>query len=232
MRNVVQLTAVLMASTSATYANLVINPGFENPGVGGSGFYRYTSPGVPAGFNWTVGGAGVDVVDSIWWQPQSGAQSLDLNAGGYAGSVSQLLATSADTMYRVSFWIAANPNHSAPESEGPAIKTMDVAFGSTTYSYSFDVTGHSESSMGWRYEEFLASTTSASTLLSFLSTSGGYAGMTLDNVNVEAVAVPEPSTYVAGVLLFLPFGAQLIRRLRTRNLPNSAKLSAGTSGAG
>lgn len=214
-KHVLQATAILLASSGVSYANLVLNPGFENPGVGGD-FIRYTpsTPEVPSGFAWTVS-QGVDLVRSTFWLPQEGSQSLDLNA--YAtlpGSVSQTLLTSAGTLYRVSFWIAANPDHVDPEQEGPNLKTMGVTFGSVTHSYSFDVTGHTATSMGWLYQEFLASASDSSTLLSFLSTSDGYAGMTLDNVSVEAVVVPEPSTYIAGALLFLPFGARLIRRLR------------------
>jgi hypothetical protein len=30
--------------------------------------------------------------------------------------------------------------------------------------------------------------------------------------DLEAAPVPEPSTYVAGVLMFLPFGASMVRK--------------------
>ena len=39
--------------------------------------------------------------------------------------------------------------------------------------------------------------------------------MGLDNVSISA-AVPEPSTYIAGALMLLPFGLQGIRHLRSR----------------
>lgn len=46
----------------------------------------------------------------------------------------------------------------------------------------------------------------------------GYSGagehFALDNMEINAV-VPEPSTYIAGALLLLPFGAHVVRRLRT-----------------
>jgi hypothetical protein len=63
----------------------------------------------------------------------------------------------------------------------------------------------------------LNTVTAASTLYS----SGGIAfrgfgGVkAFDTVTVDSVAVPEPSTYVAGALLLLPIGAQVVRRLRT-----------------
>ncbi len=54
------------------------------------------------------------------------------------------------------------------------------------------------------------------------SVSAGSDGFTLDGgydnfrVDVNYGPVPEPSTYIAGALLFLPFGAHLVRRLRQR----------------
>jgi len=43
-------------------------------------------------------------------------------------------------------------------------------------------------------------------------------GLEIDHVQFgETTPVPEPSTYLAGALLFLPFGAHLIRRLRNRS---------------
>lgn len=45
---------------------------------------------------------------------------------------------------------------------------------------------------------------------------GGYDNFRVD-VNYTPAIVPEPSTYIAGALLFLPFGAHLIRRLRARS---------------
>ncbi len=38
----------------------------------------------------------------------------------------------------------------------------------------------------------------------------------VDNFTVEATAVPEPSTFIAGALLSLPFGVQGVRYLRNR----------------
>jgi hypothetical protein len=46
----------------------------------------------------------------------------------------------------------------------------------------------------------------------------GFAGDTLDVANVETASilnpVPEPSTYLAGALLLLPFGVSTVRKLR------------------
>ncbi len=44
----------------------------------------------------------------------------------------------------------------------------------------------------------------------------GYLNMGVDNVSILETAVPEPSTYLAGALLLLPFGLQGIRHFRSR----------------
>jgi hypothetical protein len=56
--------------------------------------------------------------------------------------------------------------------------------------------------------------------LSTVSASGGTVGTTgtdrVDNVLISGAAVPEPSTWVAGALLALPFGLHGVRYLRSR----------------
>jgi hypothetical protein len=47
----------------------------------------------------------------------------------------------------------------------------------------------------------------------------GYPYYALDNVSLDLVAVPEPTTMIAGALLLLPFGATTLRALRRRRSP-------------
>jgi hypothetical protein len=49
-----------------------------------------------------------------------------------------------------------------------------------------------------------------------LNASGADDGLAVDDFTIAAIAVPEPSTFVAGALLVLPFGVQGIRWLRSR----------------
>ena len=205
---------------SAVQANLVLNPSFESPSPAGA-TTRYNTPDTPPGFVWTVGGAGVDLVES-YWTAEDGSQSVDLNQDvGHPtssltppGSVSQDLATNPGTIYRVEFWIAGNPDNSAPDDTGPSIKTMNAFFGATMHSYRFDVTGHALADPGWIHEQFLVTATESVTTLSFVSTSSGYAGMTLDNVSVTPSSVPEPSSaaiLLIGVLTLLaPAGKKFL----------------------
>jgi len=208
-------------SASATPFNLVANSSFESPPHAGV-TVRYSTPGVPAGFSWTVGGAGVDLVETHW-TAQDGLQSLDLNQDvGHPtsfltppGSVSQSLATVAGAPYLISFWMAANADNDFPSDTGPATKTMDVEFNSTVHSYSFDVTGHTLADPGWIQQQFIAIATGVNTNLSFVSTSSGYAGMIIDNVSVSVI--PEPSTHamlLAGLGL-LGFAARRWTRKET-----------------
>ncbi len=188
----IALALVLGLSQSAA-ANLVANPSFESPGHAGT-TTRYTCTCAPPGFAWTVGGAGVDLVEG-YWAAQDGAQSLDLNQdiqgpGTPPGAVSQLITTTAGLPYLVEFWMAANPDHSRSPDDGAPVKTMDVSFGTTSHSYSFDVSGHMHGDPGWVYRSFVATADAPGTLLSFVSTSTGYAGIIIDNVSVT----PAPAT--------------------------------------
>lgn len=184
--------ALALGAASAHATNLVDNPGFESPALGGV-VARYTCNCVPSGFGWTVGGAGVDLI-RLYWAPHEGSQSLDMNqdiqtAGTPPGAVSQVIATTPGTTYTIGFWMAANPDHSRAPDDGPPIKTMDVSFGATTQSYTFDVTGRTLAEPGWTYHEFDAVATAATTTLSFVSTFTGYAGAAIDDVSVTASAV-------------------------------------------
>lgn len=184
---VVLVALASACALEARAANLVANSGFESPALTGN-VMRYTCACVPAGFAWTVGGAGVDLI-RMYWLPQEGAQSLDLNqdiqtAGTPPGAVSQVINTTPGATYTIGFWMAANPDHSRAPHDGPALKTMDVSFGATTNPYSFDVTSSTLAVPGWTYHEFDAVASGASTTLSFVSTTIGYAGAAIDNVSV------------------------------------------------
>ncbi|MCE9628140.1 MAG: DUF642 domain-containing protein [Candidatus Eisenbacteria bacterium] len=182
---------LLTAAGSARAQNLVANPSFEAPGPAGI-TTRFTCNCVPAGFGWLVGGAGVDLVQT-YWAPQDGIQSLDLNQDNQGpatppGSVSQSISTTPGASYRVSFWMAGNPDHTRAPHDGAAIKTMDVSFGPVTQSFAFDVTGKVHAAPGWVPYQFDVVANSASSVLLFQSTMAGYAGPLVDNVSVTLLA--------------------------------------------
>jgi len=159
---------------------------------------------------WTVGGYGVDWQTSSWWTPEEGNGSLDLNALN-AGSVYTTLSglTIGDT-YNLTFWLAGN-THGAP-----TMKTVNVAVGDLNQNYSFDVTGHSNTSMGWTEisTSFMALSTDEVLTFTSLSLNSAF-GPAIDDVTVwgqNEGRVPEPASFVlagAGLL-----GLALLRRRR------------------
>ncbi len=97
---------LLLAGVGAvSAANLVQNPGFENPSVGGS-FTTLTGNGLT---DWTIEtGGSIDLI-SGYWLPHSGVQSIDL-AGNEPGKISQTINTVVGGTYTLSFWMAGNPD--------------------------------------------------------------------------------------------------------------------------
>src|SRR6188768_1069150 len=105
--------------------------------------------------------------------------SVDLS-GADAGSWSQSFDTTIGNTYTVAFLLSGNPAGGVP-----LLTTLEVsATGGTTGMYSHDTTGSDLTTMVWTPEtyEFLA--TSATTTISFASTTAGPFGPAIDNVVV------------------------------------------------
>ncbi len=106
-------------------------------------------------------------------------------SGVEAGTLSQTFATTIGNTYNVSFQLSGNP------AGDPAVKTLEVsATGGTVGLYSYDVTGNDLTNMNWMPEKYSFLATSASTTLSFVSTTAGAFGPAIDNV-VVTEDVPE-----------------------------------------
>src|SRR4029077_9565796 len=126
---------------------------------------------------WSVDAGSVDWISS-YWTAADGSMSIDLS-GADAGTISQTLATTIGNTYTVSFFLSGNP--AGP----PTVKTLDVtATGATPASYTYDVTGNDLTNMNWTPETFTFLATSASTTLSFVSTTAGAFGPALDDVAI------------------------------------------------
>lgn len=166
----IALSGVTLAFTGPT------NGSFETGTYvdGGSG-YETLNAGDTSITGWTVDAGSVDWVGT-YWQAQDGLMSLDLS-GDDAGTLSQTLATTIGNTYTVSFFLSGNP--AGP----PTVKTLDVsATGGATASYTYDVTGNSLTNMNWTAESYTLLATSASTTVSFVSTTAGFFGPALDDV--------------------------------------------------
>jgi choice-of-anchor C domain-containing protein len=150
----------------------------------GSGFEQLNA-GDTSISGWTVDAGSVDWIGT-YWQPQEGAMSIDMS-GLDAGTISQTFATTIGNSYDVSFFLSGNP--AGP----PAVKTLDVsATGGTVGHYTFDTTGNTLASMNWTGESYSFLATTASTTLSFVSTTPGPFGPAIDNVIVTEI-VPTKS---------------------------------------
>ena len=156
----------------------VANGSFESGSYvdGGGGFQQLDAPNASID-GWTVDTGSVDWIGSYWTAPD-GAMSLDLS-GADAGSISQTIDTTIGNTYTVAFLLSGNPD--GP----PALKTLDVsATGGTTGSYSHDTTGSDLTTMVWTPETYTFLATSATTTITFASTTSGPWGPALDNVVV------------------------------------------------
>jgi choice-of-anchor C domain-containing protein len=177
------VASIALAGSALAFAG-VANGSFETGTFdgGGLGFQTLAAPSTTI-TDWTVTSGSIDWIGP-YWQAQDGTKSLDLD-GSAPGAISQTLATTIGNTYAVSFFMAGNPN--GP----PVVKTLTVsATGAAPASYTFDITTHSNASMGWTLESYSFVATSASSTLTFASgDTSGDTGPALDNVVVTETAV-------------------------------------------
>ena len=177
------LAAIALAGPTLAFTGLA-NGSFETGAYvdNGSGFQQLNAPNSSIA-DWTVDAGSVDWIGT-YWPAQEGSMSIDMS-GVEAGTLSQTFATTIGNTYNVSFQLSGNP-------EGdPTVKTLEVsATGGTVGLYSYDVTANDLTHMNWRPETYSFLATSASTTLSFVSTTAGAFGPAIDNV-VVTEDVPE-----------------------------------------
>jgi hypothetical protein len=74
---------------------------------------------------------------------------------------------------------------------------MRVSAGGSSADFSFDITGKSNSNMGWLSKSWDFTANSTTTTLEFIDLTNSFAGLALDNVSVIALSspsIPEPSS--------------------------------------
>ena len=186
-------------TTGIVTAGLVAAPAFAAPILTNGGFEAgtFANPYNPVFAvnnatidGWTVDSGSVDLI-TTYWTSSEGDQSIDLN-GWTPGSMSQAFPTIVGHNYKVTFDLAGNPDGGTP------LKTLNVsATGGATTPYSFDTTGQSDSNMGWLPQTYSFTANSASTTLTFASTTTSNSdpfGPALDNVNVSDVTPLLPTS--------------------------------------
>lgn len=188
----ISILALSAAMSAAAQAAPFQNGSFET-GPAPGGFLNLTAGNIQI-TGWTVTGTSVDYIGT-YWTAADGSRSLDLSGVG-AGGVQQAFDTVAGHVYRVNFALAGNMDCA------PTIKTVQVlATGGVSTNYTFDVTGHSQASMGWTTQTYTFTATGTTTTLGFTSLDNTNCGPALDNVVVSDITpAPVPMTSEWGLL--------------------------------
>lgn len=187
------LLANLIATPSFAAVNLVSNGGFESSVIFSQ--WLTLNAGSTTLTGWTISSGSIEILRNTYWQPSEGFQSVD-TSGDNSGKIQQTIATSPGTTYRLTFDLAGNPD------AGPTVKTLQVGFGGSLQTFTFDTTGASVSDMRWSTRSWDFTATSLSSSLSFENIGATPYGAAIDNISV--VVVPEPT-------MILPIGLLLIR---------------------
>jgi choice-of-anchor C domain-containing protein len=184
--SVFAVSALIVTPVQA--ANLIQNGSFETATVNPGSFLQLDAVST-AITGWTVSQGTIDYIGTAW-QASEGARSLDLQ-GLASGGIQQTFNTTIGATYRVTFDLAGNPTGN------PTIKEMRVSAGGNSADFSFDITGKSNSNMGWLSKSWDFTANSTTTTLEFIGLGNSDAGAALDNVSVIALSppsIPEPSS--------------------------------------
>jgi choice-of-anchor C domain-containing protein len=177
------------------------NGSFESATVNPDGSFVTLPVGNTEITGWTVVLGDIDYIGTFW-QASNGTRSLDLVGDQGQGGIAQTFSTVPGAVYKVSFDLAGNPG--GP----PTIKPLTVSVAGVTNNYTFDITGHSNGSMGYTTHSFEFAATGTTATLQFSSNTGSDCcwGAVLDNVVVSRPtnAVPldwAPWGALAGLLV-------------------------------
>ncbi|MBI2985836.1 MAG: DUF642 domain-containing protein [Deltaproteobacteria bacterium] len=154
------------------------------------GSFEAAAPGT-TGSPWIVGGGGINWVSGWQPSPDGSSHAIDLNKdtiGGPGGTIAQTFDTVSGQAYTVSFSLAGNPQCPVSESGNDPDKTVTATAGAGSLTTTFNVTGRTIFSLGWRDESFSFTASASSTELKFESLETGRCGPLVDNVRVEVTA--------------------------------------------
>ena len=198
------LAASILVAGSAANAATLLNGSFEDGANPGS--FTTLGNNSTAVDSWLVRGAGVDYIGS-YWKAKDGVRSIDLSALK-GGTIQQTIAVTVGQSYRVSFWLAGNPDG------GFDNKLMATSVtGDQTNNFEFLVgPGNTKEDMGWKKYSYVFTAYDPTATLAFNSQTQTPFGPALDNVSISAV--PEPATWAMMIIGFTGAGVAIRRRRR------------------
>jgi choice-of-anchor C domain-containing protein len=131
---------------------------------------------------WKVTRAQIDYIGN-YWMAANGKRCLDLHGSPGIGGVSQTFKTTKGQKYRVTLYLAGNPDGSV------AKKTIKVKAADKEEEFDFDVTGKSKEEMGWQKKTMDFRAEDDETTLEIYSsmTEDEACGPALDNVSVVPI---------------------------------------------
>jgi choice-of-anchor C domain-containing protein len=187
----VLIAAFSLVLSSSAFALPFQNGSFEiGPNPGG---YTTLYAGDTSITGWRVTQGSIDYIGS-YWTASDGSRSLDLDGYFQQGGIEQAFDTVIGRKYLVSFDIAGNFDSGL----NPKTMTVDVALSSGNYSF-YKPVSWSHAGMGWLNYDFEFTAQASSSSLRFTSTTGSGNdawGPALDNVSVESLPTPEPSSFL------------------------------------
>jgi hypothetical protein len=205
---IIALAVTSAVATSAQAASLVVNGSFEMvpPTFDPAQKVYLAHSGTDTLYGWSVADGPVSIRSPELIPPSDGEWSIDL--AGYIGqvprgSISQTIATQAGQSYRLSFDMGDDP-FNAPATPPRMRVTLGDVF---TQDYEFDDSTFQTVPYAWKTFTVDFTAQSSSTLLSFAGLIPGSDNIGLDNVSVEALGVPEPSTWAMLLVGFAGVGA-------------------------
>lgn len=208
MKKMIVAALSLVAAASPASAELIVNGGFEQPGVTGPCCTTTPPDALPG---WTVTAGDVNVVIGTFGSTNGnlayeGSQYLDIVGQQPNGAMQQTFNTVAGRLYTVSFAYAHNLFGGAPSATG--VFSVDVLGGILTH------TGGTTNDLGWStYLGQFTATGSTATLAFSGAQSTDNAGLFLDAVSVT---VPEPATWAMLILGMGAVGGAMRRKTARR----------------
>jgi uncharacterized protein DUF642 len=153
---------------------------FEPPPTAPAGAFVNVPSGGTVG-PWLVSGSGgVDVVDSGYWQAQSGAQSVDLN-GSTTGDLCQTFDTVAG-FQTISFYESHNPDGAPAITSG----TLGLFVNGSLFGTFVHNTPNTRADMKYEPHSVTVPVSAGSTTLCFESFQSSSIGPVIDNVQLSA----------------------------------------------